>query len=77
MISRCDAEAGCEVIGNSPDGRLELERYPKGLYAAAEWNADDEGNIQPVDVLVPVCTGHGRFGNVWLLWVILGVSIGF
>ena len=77
MISRGDTEAGGEVVGNGPDGGLELERNPVGLYAAIERNANNEGYIEPIDVLVPVCTGHGCLCDVWLLRVIFGVSIGF
>jgi hypothetical protein len=77
MVPCCNTEAGGEVVGNSPDGGLELERDPPGLHAAVEGDADDEGDVEPVDVLVPVRTGHGGFCDMWLLRVVLGVSVGF
>ena len=77
MIPCGNTEASGEVVGNGPDGGLELERNPVGLYAAVQRNANNEGDVKPVDVLVPVCTSHRCLCDVWLLRVIFGASIRF
>lgn len=77
MIACCDTETSGEVVGNGPDCSPKLERDPVGLDAAVEWNANNQGDVQPVDVLVEVRLGHGCLGDVWLLRIIFGVSIWF
>ena len=32
--------------------------------------------VEPVDVLVPVRLCEGGLGDVWLLWVVLGIAVG-
>ena len=76
MISSCDAQTGCKVIENGKDCGLEQEWRPQGLYAAIERNANDQGDIEPINVFVPICFGHGRFCDVWLLGVIFRVPVG-
>ena len=77
VVAGSDAETGCEVVGNGPEDCLQLHRYPKGLYATIQRDADDEVDIEPVDVLVEVRLGHRRLCDVHLLRVVLGVSVGF
>ena len=36
---------------------------------------DNEGDIEPVDMLVPVGTGNGLFGDMWLLEIVLLVTM--
>lgn len=55
----CDTHSGHEVVDDGPDSRLPLQRGPVGGDAAVEGDADDEDDIEPVDVLVPVLAGHG------------------
>lgn len=76
MVTCGDTETGHEVVGNGPDGSLELKWRPKSLNATIQRNADDEIDIQPVDMLIPVRLIDGGIGDVRLLGVILGVSIG-
>ena len=77
VISSCDSQTGGEVIQNGKDGCLQVQRRPPGLDAAVYGNANDEGDIEPVDVLVPIRLGHGRLCDVWLLGVIFRASVGF
>lgn len=76
MVSGSDAQTGGEVVGHSPDGRLRSKRNPKGGDAAVKRNENDQRDIEPVDVLVPVRLGDGSLGDVDFLRVILGVSVG-
>lgn len=62
-----DAQSSEEVVDDSPDGCLQLQRHPEGLYAAVDRNAEDKEDIEPVDMLVPVAPGHLGVGNVHLL----------
>jgi len=75
MVASCDAETGREIVCYGPDGGLELERNPPGLDEAVDGDGDDEDDIEPVDVLVPIRLGDRRLCDVWLLGVIFGVSV--
>lgn len=75
VITCGDTQTSHKVIGNSPHGGLEVEGCPVRLDAAIDRHADDEGDVQPMHVLVPICPGDWSVGNVRLLWVIFGVSI--
>lgn len=67
MLTCGDTETSEEVVDDGPNGSLQLERHPERLDASVGRNANDEEHVQPVDVLVPVLTGHGGIGNVNLL----------
>jgi hypothetical protein len=69
MLTCSDAQTSEEIVHNSPDGSLELEWHPNGLDAAIDRDAENEENVQPVDVLVPVVASHGGIGNMDLLSV--------
>jgi len=75
VISSSYTEAGSEVVQDSPDGSLELERDPESLDAAIDGNAHDESDVEPVDMLVPVRSRHRGFGDVRFLGVIFGVPV--
>ena len=75
MVACCDTETGHEIVGNSEDGGLEQKRCPKSLNAAVQRNADNEGDIEPVDMLIPVCFGDGSVGDVRLFWIIFCASV--
>lgn len=53
-LTSSDSDASHIIIGNGPDGSLELERDPAGLDQAIERNEEDEGDVKPVDMFVPV-----------------------
>lgn len=76
VITCGDAQTGGKVIQNGPDGGLCLEGDPEGLDTAIQGNSDDEVDVEPVDVLVPVGACHGGVGDMDLLGVIGGVSVG-
>ena len=67
MVTGCDTETGHEVVDEGPDGGLPLERSPVCLNDTIEWNTDNESDIEPVDVFVPVEPGHRLVGDVRLL----------
>lgn len=75
MVACGDTKTSHEVVGNGPDGGLQLKGYPESLDAAIDRDADDEGDVQPMNVLVPIRLGDGSVGDVRLLWVIFGVSV--
>jgi len=64
MVASSDAETGCEVVGNGPDGGVKTEGSPPRLDQTHEGNATDEEDIEPVDVLVPIGLGQGSVGDV-------------
>lgn len=63
----CDSETGEVVVDDGPDGGLELQGHPDGLDASVQRDSDDEEDIEPVDMLVPVLARHGRIGDMDLL----------
>lgn len=70
VVAGGDTEASGKVEGDGPDGSLEVERCPVGGDETAHGNANDEDDIEPVDVLVPVLLCHGSLSDVRLLGVI-------
>lgn len=62
-----DAQTGEEIIDDSPGDGLQLDGDPKGLDAAIDGDSDDEEDIEPVDMLMPVVTVDGSIGDVDLL----------
>lgn len=64
-----NTETSEEVVDDGPDGSLQLQWHPQGLNTTIDGNADDEEDVQPVDVLVPVGTGHLGVSDVHLLGV--------
>ena len=80
MVAGGDAEAADEVVDEGEDGSLEVQRRPPGGDEADEGKTHDEEDVDPVDVLVPVCYRHGRLGDVRLavvvgLVLVLGVGL--
>lgn len=55
-----------DVVEDGPESGIEAERNPVGGDEPDKGNDDDEGGVEPVDVLVKAAPGHGRVGNVHL-----------
>jgi hypothetical protein len=70
-LTSCDAQTGHEVVYDRPDSRLPLERSPEGGNEAVQGHKEDERNIDPVDMLVPIVDGHGLFSDVRFRGIIL------
>lgn len=75
MVSGSDAQSSGEIIEDCKESGFELQWHPESLDAAVQRNADNEGNVEPVDVFVPVRPGHRCLCDMWLLRIIFGVSI--
>ena len=75
QLTSCDSQTSHKVICYSPDCGLPLQRCPVCRNAAIDWDTNDQGDIEPVDMFVPIGSGDGLFGNVWLLWIVLFVSV--
>ena len=70
VISTRNPKASREVVKERPDGRLQVQRNPDGLNQTVEGQANDKEDIEPVDVLVPVLSGNGIFGDVLLAGIV-------
>ena len=66
-----DAETGHEVVGKGPDGGLPVQRSPVGHDHTVDWNTDNESDVKPVNVLIPVRGSHWKLSDVWLRWIVL------
>lgn len=76
MVTSGDTETSVEVVDDSPNCSLPLQRSPVGLNTTKSWDTKNQEDIEPVDVLVPVRPRDGLVSDVWLLWVVLRVSVG-
>ena len=54
MVASSDAQSRSEVIDDTPEGGLPIQRCPEGGNTANEWDPDDQVYIEPVDMFVPV-----------------------
>ena len=64
VVASSDTETGSEVVSDCPDGGVAVKRSPPSLDQTHEGNADDEEDIEPVNMLVPVGLGHRGVGDV-------------
>jgi hypothetical protein len=73
-LTGCDSKTSHEVIRNCPDGRLQLQWCPVCGNEPVDGKPNNEGDVQPVDVLVPVGSRNWLFGDVRLLGIVLLAS---
>lgn len=76
VVTGCDTETGHEIVRDRPYCGLPGEWCPVRLNETSERHADDEDDVQPVDVLVPVRRGDGLLGDVTLRGIVLLVTVG-
>lgn len=74
MVTSSDAETSVNVVEDSPESSLELERNPVGGDESGQGNEDNQRGVEPVDVLRPVAPGHGSIGNMDLVGILLGTA---
>ena len=76
VITSCYTEAGEVVVDNGEEGCLPFQRCPDGSDQTSDRYADDQTDIQPVDMLPPICSCHLGVCDVWFSWVIALISVG-
>lgn len=74
MVTSSDAETSVDVVEDSPESSLKLERNPVGGDEAHQRNKHNKCCVEPVDVLGPVAPSHGSVGDVRLVDVLLGAA---
>ena len=74
-LTSCNTKTSHEVISDGPDGSFPLERRPVRRNESIDRNSNDESNVEPVDVFVPVRLGDGLLSDVRFLRVVLLVTI--
>ena len=65
-LTSCYAQPSHKVVGHRPHGSLPIQRGPEGLDATEEGNANDQEDIQPIHVFVPILLRHLAFCDVFL-----------
>lgn len=75
MVAGSDTKTGREIVGNGPDGGRKTERRPVGSDEASNRNTDNEGDVEPVDVLVPILSRDREISDVRLARVVGLVSV--
>lgn len=76
MVTGSNAETGAEVVDDGKQRRLPFQWCPEGVDETSNGHTDNQGDVQPVDVLVPVLPRHGSLGDVRLFRVVFRVSVG-
>jgi len=76
MVSGGDAQTSPVVVDDGPDEGGRAERRPERSDAANQGNSQNENDIEPIDVLVPVLAGHRCLGDVHLFGVVLDIADG-
>ena len=69
-LTGCDTKTSHEIICHGPDRRLPLQRHPPSLDQTIDRYANDECDVQPVNMLVPVGLGDGGLSDVWFLGIV-------
>jgi len=77
VITSCDSQTSHEIIRNRPGCSLPMQWCPVCGNETVDRQANDEGDIEPVDVLEPVGFRDGLFGDVRFLGIVLLVAIRF
>ena len=54
MITSSDSKPRSEIISNAPYGGLPIQRRPESSDAANQWDANDQVDVKPIDMLVPI-----------------------
>lgn len=77
MVTSGDSKTGKVVVEDGKGESLPVEGCPQGSNQTHDRNADNEGNIEPIDMLVPIGPRHFGVCDVWFFWVIFVASVGF
>ena len=75
VITSSDAKASTKVVYDAEDRCLKSQLGPKSGHQPGERQADNQGSIEPIDVLVPILAGDGQIGDVWLFGVVGLVAV--
>jgi hypothetical protein len=71
----CDTKTSHEVVGKGKCCSLPLERSPVRSNHSVDWNSHDEGDVEPVDMFIPVGFRDGDFGDMGFLGIVFLVTI--
>lgn len=74
MIARSNTQACPEVVDDCPDGRLDLQLGIKSCQAAEDGYDQDQGRINPVDMMMPITQRHRLLADMQLLRVWLSLA---
>lgn len=75
VFTSSNCEATVEVVNKGPETCVEAERNPVRSDKSDQWNKNDQGRVEPVNVLVPVGPRHGEIGDV--NFVLVDFDLGF
>lgn len=75
VVSCGDTKAGSKVIDNGPNECRKTKRSPGSVDESDDWDNEDEDDVKPIDVLVPILFRHWLIGDVWLAWAVFLVAI--
>jgi hypothetical protein len=63
-LTSCDTETSPEIVNDSPDEGGCLERSPDGSNETVNRDGDDQCDVEPVDMFVPVGPGNRLVGDM-------------
>ena len=76
-LTSCYTKSSEEVVYDSEQGSLEVQMHPPSLDQTIKRDANDQRDVQPVHVFVPVGFGDGSIGDMLLLGVVRLASVRF
>lgn len=69
-----DPESSHEIVHNSPQSSFEVQGDPVCLDKAVDGDGDDESDVEPADMLMPVCQSYRRICDMNLLGLRVGAT---
>ena len=76
MIASCDTKTGHEVVDDSKQRRLPFHWCEERTNDTDDRYVDDESDVEPVDMFVPILLGHGSVCDVWFSRIIMSITVG-
>ena len=77
VIASCYAETREEVIYEGEEGSLPLQVNEERRHQSDDWDEDDEGYVEPVDMFVPISPRDLGVCDVCFSRIVVFVSVGF
>ena len=76
MVASCDTKTGHEVVDDSEECCLPFHWCEEGTDDTDDGYVDDESDVKPIHMFVPVLLGHGRVCDVWFSRIIVSITVG-
>lgn len=76
VFTSSNCKTTVEVVHKGPETSVEAQRNPVRSDKSNQWNKNDQGRVEPVNVLVPVGPCHREIGDVDFILVEFDLGFG-